>query len=119
MPKSAVPTDRPSSVGWRSGVPTDWQAGALVPASLPRSSVGPVYAIRVQNIPERHYTEQFMNVCPVNYRQNIQMVRTHTFQRQMQSMIHVKMRNMKRFHNVFQRLSFPAIDEEYYLGTVR
>jgi hypothetical protein len=51
-----------------------------------------------------------MNVRPLDDRQDVKMVRAHAFQSQMQGMINVDMRKMKRLDNLPERLFFSPID---------
>src|ERR1039458_10474748 len=69
-------------------------------------------AVGIQHIPERHDAFQLVNIRPVDYGQDIEMVCAHAFEREMQGMIHVDMRNMECFHKVSQRMFFSAIDKE-------
>src|ERR1039458_10140285 len=78
---------------------------------IPYLRADAINAIRVQHILERHDAFEFMNVRPLDDRQDVKMVRAHAFQSQMQGMIHVDMGKMKRLDNLPERLLFSPIDQ--------
>jgi len=65
----------------------------------------------IQHIRQGHDAFEFVNICPVNDRQDIEMVSAHAFKGQMQRMIRVEVRNLECFHKVFERLFFSPIDK--------
>ena len=70
-----------------------------------------VDAIRIQHIRQGHDAFQLVKIRPVDDRQDIKMVFAHAFERQMQGMIRVDVRNMEGFHKACHWLLFSSIDK--------